>query len=48
MNREVVVAMGMRWEYVIGEEKDLMSRGWPSQSMGQFLTLGSVSVAVAE
>ena len=26
----------------------LMSGGWPSRSMGQFSTVGSVSVAVAE
>ena len=29
-------------------EKRLMSRGWPLQSIGMFLTVGSVSVAVAE
>ena len=28
--------------------KDLMSGGWPSWSMGQFLTVGSVSVVVVD
>ena len=32
----------------MGEEKGLMSGGWPLRSMGQFSTVGSVSVAVAE
>ena len=48
MNREVVVATGMRLGCVIGEEKDLMSGGWPSRSMGRLSTVGSVSVVVAE
>ena len=48
MNREVVVATGMRLGCVIGEEKDLMSGGRSSWSMGQLSTVGSVLVAVAE
>ena len=44
----IVVGTGMRWECVIGDEKGLMSGGWPLQSMGWFSTVGSVLVAVAE
>ena len=42
-----VVATGGKWECVIGR-KSLMSRGQPLWSMGQFSTVGSVLVAVAE
>ena len=37
-----VIAMGVEWECVIGRKS--FSRGQPLQSMGQFLTVGSVLV----